>query len=257
MIDSHCHIHSSAFELDGDVIIAESKAAGVTKFVCVGTDVDDSRGAVAFAATRAEVWASVGIHPHEAKKESARIGEINKLASRDRVVAIGECGLDYWYEYSPRDIQKRIFEKQLKIGLKHDLPFIFHIRGSKSDPNDAFVDFFKIVEKYENIRGVVHSFSAGHDQLKGVLSKSLKVGVNGIATFSQDQSMLRALTVMPSGVFMLETDTPYLTPVPKRGKVNSPKYMGYTAKFLAELRETTVADIETSTTRTAEQLFGI
>lgn len=261
MIDTHCHIHSHDYQLDADEVIAKARAAGVERLICVGTSLEDSQQAVDFVSNRDQTWATIGLHPHEAADWSAAVTAMNVLIKQPKIVAVGECGLDYWYQNAPRVDQEVAFRAQLELGLAHNLPFVFHVRGSKDDPFDAFEDFFRIVSEVESaaqkIRGVVHSFTAGQQALEGVLSKSLLIGVNGIATFSKDQDFMAVLQSVPLDALLLETDAPYLTPVPKRGNVNAPEFMGYTAQKVAELRGVERAEIVQATTANAEQLFGI
>jgi TatD DNase family protein len=237
--------------------LADSVKAGVNQFLCVGTSDKDSKQATNFVQNYDNCYASVGLHPHDAKKGQKALDVIATESQKPKVVAIGECGLDYWYLNSSRDEQLLAFRFQLELGLRMRLPFVFHVRGSKDAPNDAFDDFFSVIDEYKNIRGVVHSFSGGQDLAKAILSRSLLVGVNGIATFSKNEAQLDALKNLDIKSMVLETDAPFLTPVPKRGKVNTPEYMGYTAKFIAELRGEAVESIIHSTTHNAKQLFGI
>ena len=192
MFDTHCHIHSSVFTLDADEALENAISAGVTGVICVGEELQDSRKAVRFAQTHKGCWASVGVHPHEAEA-GVDLVELKKLAASKWVVAIGECGLDYWYENSPREKQLEVFEKQIELALELNLPLIMHIRSSKDSPDDAFDDYAKLMKKHPSARGVVHSFTAGQEQLKRVLSNSHFVGVNGITTFTRDQAQLDAL----------------------------------------------------------------
>ncbi len=261
LIDTHCHIHSTDFTLDREQVLADAQTAGITKLICVGTDAADSQLAVEFAAKHDGVWASVGLHPHDAKDALTQKDQLTELATANKVVAIGECGLDYWYEHTPRDTQQDVLRFQIELAQKYHLPLIFHIRGSKTDPNDAFKDFLSIFDSYSKagaeLKGVVHSFTAGQEQLTGVLSRGLDVGLNGIMTFTKDDSQLAAAKAVPAGRMVLETDAPYLTPSPKRGKVNEPQHLMLTAEFLARLRGATTAQLAEQTTAAARQLFNI
>ncbi len=257
LFDTHCHIHEAQSQLSGDepvrqrwlkagkgdadVIIADAQAAGVVGMICVGTDVADSVVAVDFVQSRPAVWASIGIHPHEAKRyvdDNIALDEFSALLSssadkpktQSKVVAIGECGLDYFYEHSPKADQEKILRYQIDLALEHDLPMIFHVR-------EAFGDFWRIFDSYSGIRGVVHSFSAGRKELDEVLARGLYVGLNGIMTFTKDSEQLAAAKAVPVERMLLETDAPFLTPSPYRGKMCEPKHVRVTMEFLAALRE--------------------
>ena len=166
------------------------------------------------------------------------------------VVAVGETGLDYYYEHSSREDQKKLLRFQLDLASEYDLPLIFHIR-------EAFEDFWKIFDEYKNIKGVVHSFSSGTEDLEQVLSRGLLVGLNGIMTFSKKAEQLDAARQVSLSSLLLETDAPFLTPVPFRGKIGEPKYVRVTAEFLAGLRGESLQEIADATTKNAHKLFKL
>lgn len=255
MIDTHCHIHDDEFPNDGTVALREAREAGVSDVVCVGTDAKYSQQAVAFARANDGAWASVGLHPHDAQHIDDMV-TVAKLAGAEKVVAIGECGLDYYYDNSPRDVQKSVLRQHFELAAEHNLPMIFHIRGSVEDSSDAYRDFWPIFEEF-NTRGVVHSFSAHHKQLQQIVEHNLFVGVNGIATFMKPGPQLDAIASVPLEKLLLETDAPLLTPVPYRGKINEPKYITTILAFLAELRDDTNENIGNTTSVNAQNLFGI
>jgi TatD DNase family protein len=165
-------------------------------------------------------------------------------------VAIGECGLDYYYNHSPRDLQLTAFRAQIELAQDLKRPLIFHIR-------EAFDDFFAVVAEYKNLRGVVHSFTADEATLNKVLDQGFYVAFNGIITFTKDQAQLAAAKACPLDKMMLETDCPFLTPVPHRGQRNEPAHVKLVAEFLAQLRSESFAQIAAQTTKNAESLFGI
>lgn len=253
LIDTHCHIHEAQGSLaDGDPvrdkwlqagkdnaddIVQAAVDDGVTHMLCVGVDVADSAVAVDFVQSRPVTSASIGIHPHEADRYAdgdTALRDFAALALRPKVVAVGECGLDYYYNHSPKADQARILRFQIELALQHDLPMIFHVR-------DAFDDFWPIFDSYvtngQSIRGVIHSFSAGRMELEQILVRGLYVGLNGIMTFTKDAEQLAAARAVPLDKLLLETDAPYLTPKPYRGKICEPKHVRETLKFLAALRE--------------------
>ena len=265
-VDTHCHLHEIARRLtpvhdkwikggitDADSVLRAAREAGVTKAICVGTTRADSELAVEFVKGHENLWASIGIHPHEAQDhlDKAAKEKFALLATEAKVVAVGECGLDYYYEHSPKEAQIEILKFQIELALQHDLPLIFHVR-------DAFDDFWPIFDNYKDIRGVVHSFSATEKELGEILARpNLYVGLNGIMTFTKRDDQLAAAKQVPLERLLLETDAPFLTPVPYRGKVGEPRYVRTVAAFLADLRGETLESLATATTANAGQLFNL
>ena len=266
IIDTHCHIHdpefASKYEKTVDHIIQEGKAAGVERFICVGTSAASSREAVAFAESHA-MFASLALHPHEVSEKSpeeidADFAVLQALAAggNANIVAIGECGLDYYYHKEPevQAAQKALFRRHLDLATEYDLPLIFHIR-------EAFPDFLAIIDEYtamgNRIRGVVHSFSAGEAQLKGAIDRGFYIGLNGIMTFTKLDTQLAAAKAIPLDKLLLETDAPFLTPAPFRGKMCELNHIVETARFLSQLRGESLEELAAATTRNAEALFRL
>jgi TatD DNase family protein len=252
-IDTHCHIHFPDYLLDSGATIERADKAGVEKLILVGCTLTDSKLGVDMAGRNENIWASIGLHPHEAKQyvhAHDKLQQFTNLASKPKVVAIGEIGLDYHYMHSPKSEQKKMLKFQLDIAVKHDLPVIFHVR-------DAFDDFFEIFDQYKNIRGVVHSFTASLKRLEQVTNRGLYVGLNGIITFTKDKKQLAMAKAVPQGRMLLETDAPFLTPAPFRGTICEPKHVFNTAEFLASLRGENLEDLARQTTKNAVKLFGI
>ncbi len=269
-VDTHCHIHEALREVsdredsvykkwqkgggrDPDVMIREAAEVGVTKLICVGCTVADSALAVEFAHKRSGIWASIGVHPHAAQHvadNTPALEQFAALATRPKVVAVGECGLDYFYAHSPKLAQEKVLRFQIELALQHDLPMIFHIR-------DAFDDFWPIFDSYKGVRGVVHSFTAGKIELNEVLARGLYVGLNGIMTFTKNQAQLNAAKAVPSGRLLLETDAPFLTPVPYRGKLCESKHVRLTAEFLAKLRGEPLELLANHSSKNATALFSL
>jgi TatD DNase family protein len=269
LVDTHCHIHEAVdgfkgksetrsrwkheVDLTPDTMIREAAEAKVTRIICVGTTAEDSDLAAEFVHYRPSCWASIGIHPHEASKyidQPKTLEAFAGLATKPKVVAVGECGLDYYYEHSPRGTQQKLLRLQIELALKHDLPMIFHVR-------EAFDDFWPIFDSYKGIRGVVHSFSATKKVLEQILARNLYVGLNGIMTFTKDQEQLEAAKTAPLERIVVETDAPFLTPVPYRGTICSPKHVRVTAEFLANLRGESLEQFAQATTRNAQELFEL
>ena len=273
-VDTHCHIHEIAAPVHHDEdshnggpsmyerwnkagktaegVITDAGEAGVTRLMCVGCTTADSELAVDFVKGRENLWASIGIHPHEAEFHGNKPDLLKKfadLATQPKVVAVGECGLDYYYNHSPKADQEKMLRFQIELALQHDLPMIFHVR-------DAFDDFWKVVDDYQNIRGVVHSFTAGEKELGQILAHGLHVGLNGIMTFTKNDAQLAAAKAVPLDRLLLETDAPFLTPAPKRNEICEPKHVRTTAEFLAHIRGESLVDLAAATTQNATALFN-
>lgn len=252
-VDTHCHIHFDDYLPDAKQVLRDSAAAGVRHMVTVGCSLADSKKAIDFAAGHEGVWAAAGTHPHGAADFNGQLGAADKLSrllSRPKVVAVGEIGLDYFRENSPRAAQKKALKAQIEAGISSGLPFVFHIR-------DAWEDFWPIFDEYGIKKGIVHSFSAGPAELEKVLARNLYVGLNGIMTFTKVDAQLEAAKQVPLHSLMLETDAPFLAPKPFRGKRCEPKHLINTAKFLAELRGESLEEIARETTANAVKLFGL
>lgn len=270
-VDSHCHIHEANALLtllsgdalvqnkwtqagitDAQPLIDEATAAGVTRLMLVGCSLTDSELAVVLADTQPRCWASIGIHPHETKTHlnSSAQTRFKALASQVSVKAIGECGLDYFYEHSPKKDQFSVLEFQLQVAQDYQLPVIFHVR-------EAFEDFWPIFDNFHRLTGVIHSFSSHQKHLEEALSRGLFIGLNGIMTFTRDKAQLSTAKNIPLDRLLLETDAPFLTPTPERGKICKPKHLVLTAEFLAGLRDESLEHLANVTTQNACNLFGL
>jgi TatD DNase family protein len=265
--DTHCHIHEILRRTtpvhdkwvqggiaDIEPVIAEAKAVGVTRAMCIGTTAPDSELAVECVQNRGNFWASIGIHPHEAQDHldnHEKLELFTSLLEKPKVKAIGECGLDFYYNHSPKEAQTEILKFQLDHAKKHNLPVIFHVR-------DAFSGFWPIFDQYPGLTGVIHSFSSTRDDLEAILArKGLYVGLNGIMTFTKREDQLEAAKNVPLSRLLLETDAPFLTPMPYRGTICQLKHVRTTAEFLAELRGESLQDVSKATTANARTLFRV
>jgi len=247
-IDTHCHIHEADFPLPVDEVLAHAKEVGIEKMICVGTSETSSRDAISFAEAHDNVWASIGVHPHDTKDG---YDELLQLAgSSDKIIAVGEIGLDYFYTHSPKELQLEALEHQIQLALTHDLPIIFHVR-------EAFDDFWPIFEKYPGIRGELHSFTDSKENLDKALAHGLYIGVNGISTFTKDETQKAMFDSIPLDRLLFETDAPFLTPAPFRGKVNEPAFVMNIAEYHAKRRGIPVDEIAAATTANAQALFAI
>jgi len=253
LFDTHCHIQFADYPLDPIEVMAAAEELGVSRLMLVGCTLHDSQAAVEFAGHHKNVWASIGLHPHEGAvyvHDHHALQQFRDLATKPKVVAIGETGLDYHYEHSAKEDQKKLLRFQLDMAVEYDLPLIFHVR-------EAFADFWQIFDEYSGLRGVVHSFSSGIADVDNILTRGLYVGLNGIMTFTKDPNQLEAAKKVPLNRLLLETDAPYLTPAPFRGKIGEPKYVKTTAEFLAHLRGENLDDVATQTTSNAKELFKL
>lgn len=252
-VDTHCHIHFVDYGLDPETVIRDATAAGVTRLIVVGCTLEDSKKAVAFAQKHDNVYASIGLHPHEAsvyRNNNKALQEFHHLASSNKVVAIGEIGLDFYYNHSEKTDQLALLRFQLDIAVEHTLPVIFHVR-------EAFEDFWPIFDSYSGLRGVIHSFSSGVEDMEQILRRGLYVGLNGIMTFTKNPSQLAAAKLVPLNRLLLETDAPFLTPAPFRGKICESKYVRTTGEFLSHLRGEELATLADATTANAKGLFSL
>ena len=248
LIDTHCHIHESDYPLAIDEVMARATEAGVVKYICVGTDEISSADAVTFAGEHAATFAAVGVHPHETKDGYEKIAAL--AVASDTVVAIGEIGLDYFYAHSPREVQLQALKDQIKVALAHNLPIIFHVR-------EAFDDFWPIFDNLPGIRGVLHSFTDSQETLDKALTRGLYIGVNGISTFTKDDAQKAVFDSIPLDRLLFETDAPFLTPAPLRGKVNEPAYVRNIAHYHAIRRGLSLDAIAAATSANAHTLFAI
>lgn len=247
--DTHCHIHESSYD-DGEGVYERALAAGVYRMLVVGTNDQSSEEAVAFARCHDKTWASLGLHPHDAKSglDGVRFLDDILQKSTERIVAIGEIGLDYFYDNSPREMQIDLLHAQIELAQTYNLPIIFHVR-------EAFSDFWPILDQYKGVRGVLHSFTDNMSNMEQALSRGLLIGVNGIATFAKDrQDVYREI---PYEYMVLETDAPYLTPTPLRGKVNEPAFVTHVAQHIANLQSISLQELSRVTEQNATHLFSI
>lgn len=248
-IDTHAHPHMEDFDISPEQFMHDAREASVEQVVCVGTDADDSQRAAEFAHIYGCV-ASVGLHPHEASRYREDFSHIASLASHQLIVAIGECGLDYHYENSPREEQAEALHAQINLSKRVQLPLIFHVR-------DAFDDFLEVFDQHRDIRGVMHSFSADEATMRACVERGLYIGLNGIMTFSKDPEHHRIAAGVPLDNLVLETDAPFLTPHPYRGNINHSAHVRTVAEFLSTVRGESVEDIARATTDNARRLFDL
>jgi TatD DNase family protein len=252
MIDTHAHVHDKQFDDDRDAVVERARAAGIEAIVTVGCDLDDSARAIA-CAHRYGLRASVGIHPHEAKTAPKDLAAAFDALLDPSVVAVGETGLDYYYDHSPRDAQQHVLRAQIRFARERDLPVIFHHR-------DAYDDFIAILreEFTPGMRGVIHCFTGDASQARTYVDEfGLRLGIGGVLTFKAADGLRNAVRAVGLDPLILETDCPYLAPIPHRGKRNEPAYIAATAQRLSDVLDVSLTDILARTDANAKALFGL
>jgi len=257
LIDTHCHLTFEQLAWEIDEVVQRSIAAGVTGWITVGTDSQENRKAVELAERFENMYAAVGIHPHEAKDFTGEtIDELKQLAANEKVVAIGETGLDFHYDFSNESDQKRAFAAQLKIAREVNLPVIIHCREAFADTMDVLEQFIRLEGK---LRGVVfHCFSGTAEQAKTILDYGFYIYLTGVVTFKNAGEIRRAAEMVPTDRLMLETDCPYMSPEPMRKrKINEPALMIHTAQHVARLKDMDPTDFAEAVTATSRSFFGL
>ena len=248
MIDTHCHINDIKYNLDVKEVISRAVESGVEKMICVGTDLKTSEKAIELASQYSEIYAAVGYHPHESKDtQKGYLYELEEMSKNLKVVAIGESGLDYHYNISPKNIQKKIFREQIELSQDIKLPIIMHNRNSSDD-------LLSIVESTKLEYGVVHCFSENWKVANKLISKNIKLSFTGMITFVKDP-IHKVLEKINLEDFFLETDSPYLAPIPHRGKRNEPSLIKFIAKYIADVKQISPEEIIEHTTKNAFDFF--
>lgn len=252
LIDTHAHLDHEWFDEDRDDVVRRALAAGVGAIITIGADLPSSEAAVRLAERYPSVYAAVGIHPHDAKTaDEAAYARLKELAAHPKVVAIGEIGLDYYYDYSPRDVQRSVFIRQLQLAREVGLPFVVHCR-------DASEDVMAILREHgQGLPGLLHSFTGSPAMAEECLAMGYYISVGGMLTFKNAGAVREAVAVVPLERIVLETDAPYLAPVPLRGRRNEPAYVRHVADFLAKERGLNPAEVARVTTANARRFFRL
>jgi TatD DNase family protein len=253
VIDTHCHVHDRKFDDDRDAVIARARDAGITEMVTIGEDLADSRVAIA-TAQQYGIRAAAGVHPHEAKNAPGDLAaQLRTLLDEPNVVAIGETGLDYYYGHSPRETQAAVLREQLRVARETGMPVVFHQR-------DAFDDFVAILrERWTGgMRGIVHCFTGTAAEAATLTGEfGLLLGIGGVVTFPNAGGLRDAVVAAGAQWIVLETDCPYLAPVPMRGKRNEPAYVTHTAQRVAELLAMPLDALVAVTDENARRIFSL
>lgn len=254
LIDSHCHLDFPDFAEERDEVIARARRAGVARMVTISTRISRFDQIREIAEAYDEVYCTVGVHPHQAAEEQAvtSVERLVELSRHPKVVGIGESGLDYFYDNSPRDIQQAGFRMHAQACRETDLPIVVHTR-------DADEDTARILKEEgagQGLRGVLHCFSSGRDLAEQALDFGFYISLSGIVTFKRSEELRDIVRSVPLDRILVETDAPFLTPIPKRGKRNEPAFVAHTAAAVAEVKGVTLEELAARTTRNFLTLFS-
>lgn len=267
-IDSHAHLFYQDFREDLDGVIQRAQDAGVETIIVPGTTLETSTEALKLAERYPFIYACVGFHPHEAAKASEKnLREIEELSKHDRVVAIGEIGLDFHYDFSPREVQQKVFEDQIGIAVRRNLPIVVHTRESMTEALSAVrtavdsnprwrVSEVETKNSMRALRGVFHCFTGDADEARLLFESGFLVSYPGIVTF-RNSPVLETLKIIGTQNILLETDSPYMAPVPLRGKRNEPANVVYVANKIAEVLQLSPTEVASATAKNTCELFGI
>lgn len=250
LFDSHLHLTAPRFDDDRDAVLADARAAGVGEMVSIASSPEDAAEAIALARAEMGVWATAGLHPHDAARVSPELlEEVERLAASPEVVAIGETGLDYHYDNSPRELQRGSFVAHVALAASLDLPVVVHTR-------EADKDTIQVIGSYGgDVTGVLHCFSAGRGVLRAGLDAGWYVSFSGLVTFAPE--LADAVREVPLDRLLIETDAPYLAPAPKRGRRNEPAFLRHTCEKVAEIRNLEPAEVAAATRANARRFYGL
>jgi TatD DNase family protein len=267
LADTHCHLDFEIFDLDRTTVLQRAAEAGVIRVLNPGIDLPTSQAAIGLATKWPIVFAAVGIHPNEASTwDDSALKELRKYASSNKVVAIGEIGLDYYWDRTPLELQHRAFKAQLGLAAEVNLPVVIHIRDKDQANKPALKDVLRIVNDWkddlskknselEDRPGVLHSFSGNVQDANEAIAMGFRIGITGPVTFKNAELLTTIVSTVSADALLTETDAPFLTPHPYRGKRNEPGYVRYVAEQIADLRGESVERISEMTTANAEGLF--
>lgn len=249
--DSHAHLEWESYEADFQEVLNRAKEAQVELILNIGTTLEHCKKGLEVAQSYPHIFASVGIHPHDANKVPADyIDQLKAFSKNPKVKAIGEIGLDYYYEHSPKEVQLQRFEEQVRLAQELKLPMSIHCR-------EAFQDCFDILNKVHYYKGVFHCFTGTQDEAKKVLELGFYISFSGIITFKKSTALQEVVKHVPLEKMLIETDAPFLAPEPHRGKRNEPAFVVLTAQKIAELKNTPLKTIAQKTTHNTKTLFNL
>lgn len=250
LIDSHAHLHFDRFDEDREQVIQRARAQGISSIVTIGTHLESSIAAIDLAQSYSDIYATAGVHPLAVEKfEQADWNQFEAMWQHEKVVGVGETGLDYYYTPETREVQLELFERHLKAGAQFDLPVVVHIR-------DAFDDAFELLENYlGSAGGIVHCFTGGVEACARAVALDMYVSLSGISTFKNAKELRAAIPMIPDDRVLVETDSPYLAPVPHRGKRCEPAFVYDTAQAVAALRGVEFKELCEQTKRNTQRVF--
>ena len=250
MIDSHAHLFSEEFNFDLDEVISRAKANNVNKIMSVGFSIKTNDLAYDLASKYSMLYPTCGMHPSEAIYDIKELlTNLEEFIINHKIYAIGECGLDYHYDVD-RNKQKMLFEEQIKLAIKYNLPLIIHSR-------DAINDTYELLKKYPKCYGVMHCYSGNIDEAKKLIEINMSLGIGGVLTFKNEKTLKEVVKTLDIKYFVLETDSPYLTPEPFRGKKNEPANVKYVAMKISELKNINFNEVIKTTSNNAKRLFDL
>ncbi len=255
LIDSHAHIQGKEYAGEAEAVISRAHAAGIEKIIAVGGagDMSSNTEAIALAESFANVYATVGMHPHDAKDVGAdEMEKLKALCTHPKVIAVGETGLDYYYDHSPRDVQRHVFAQFIHMASETGLPIVVHERDAAGDAAELLRG-----EGAGKLRGVIHCFTGNYDAACAYLDLGFYISFTGIITFKNADPLREVVRKVPLERMLIETDSPYLTPVPHRGKRNEPLYVRFVAETIAKVKELAVEEVARVTTENVKHLFRI
>lgn len=252
MLDTHCHINDPMFKGEVDQIVSNFLSAGVEKAICIGCCIESSKDCIALAEKYESVYCTVGVHPSDCDKYDEQELENMLINRNDKLVAVGEIGLDYYWSKDDKELQKQVFESQIRLAIKHKLPIVIHCR-------DAFGDTLEILKKYAPFEygAVMHCYSGSLEFANQIIKMGLHISFTGSVTFKNARNLHNVAKNIPIDKFFFETDSPYLIPEPNRGKRNEPKNVLDVARFVADLREIPADELIKITDETAKKFFKL
>jgi TatD DNase family protein len=255
LIDTHAHIQGDAYAADIEALISRARQAGVEKIVVAGGagDMSNNTAAIALAESRPDLYATVGMHPHDAKDVRAEdLRKLKELTRHPKVIAVGETGLDYYYDHSPREVQRDVFARFIELARETALPLVVHERDAARDAAELLR-----LNGGGSLRGVIHCFTGDHHAAREYLDLGCYLSFSGIITFKNAGALREVVLNTPLERIFVETDSPYLTPVPHRGKRNEPAYVRFIAETVAKVKGISFEEVARATTENARSLFGI
>ena len=255
LVDSHCHLTDTQFDEDRTALLTRARQAGIGRFITIGATGEfwHNEKAVALAQEQPDVFATVGVHPHNAETITPETyAHLRRLAQEPKVVGLGETGLDFYYEYAPRAAQRKHFRAFIQLALELDLPLSIHVR-------EAYAEAAEILrqEGGGQVRGVMHCFTGTAPEAEALLALGLSLSLSGIVTFKNAQELRAVVPIVPMNRLLIETDCPYLAPVPYRGRRNEPAYVSRVAATIAQLKAAPLEEVAQATWRNTARLFRL